>query len=65
MKKVYYYHKCIECGSVYPSDKFYYVCPKCENLLLVERDEDWIDKNVGVGKQARLYIKKAIIGSKH
>ncbi|MFZ2969557.1 MAG: threonine synthase [Minisyncoccia bacterium] len=56
MKKVYYYHKCIECGSVYLPDRFYYVCPKCGNLLLVERDEQWIDKNVGVGKKAQRFF---------
>jgi len=64
MKKVYYRHKCIECGAVFEPDRFYYVCPKCGSLLLVERDEDWIDKNVGVGRRARLYFDSIRFGKK-
>jgi len=62
MKKVYYHHKCIECGSVFEPDRFYYICPKCGNLLLVERDEDWIDKYVGVGRQAKLHFDNIRFG---
>jgi len=49
MKKVYFWHKCIECGSVFQPDRFFYTCPKCNSLLLIERDEEWIDKQIGVG----------------
>lgn len=62
MKSLRFWHKCIECGSVYPPDKFYYTCPKCKGLLLVERDEDWIDKNVGVGKSAQLFFDRVRFG---
>ncbi len=62
MKKVYYYHKCIECGSVFLPDRFHYVCLKCGSLLLVERDEKWIDKHVGVGKRARQYFDRIRFG---
>jgi len=56
MKKVHFWHKCIECGSVFEPNKFYYTCPKCNGLLLLQRDEDWIDKHIGIGKQAQLFF---------
>lgn len=62
MKKMRFWHKCIECNSIFPPDRFYYICPKCSGLLLVERDEDWIDKNVGVGKQAQLFFDHVRFG---
>lgn len=62
MREVRFWHKCIECGSIYPPDKFYYTCPKCKGLLLVERDEDWIDKNVGVGREAQLFFDRVRFG---
>lgn len=62
MRKVWFWHKCIECGSIFLPDKFYYTCPKCSGLLLVERDEDWIDKNVGMGKRARFFFDHVRFG---
>jgi len=64
MKKSRFWHKCIECDSVYPPDRFYYVCPKCKGLLLVERDEEWVDENVGVGRQAQLFFDNVRFGQK-
>ena len=62
MKKVYFWHKCIGCGSVFQPDRFFYTCPECQGLLLVERDEEWIDKHVGVGRQARLFFDNIRFG---
>ncbi len=62
MKKVYFWHKCIECGSVFQPTQFFYTCPKCKGLLLVERDEDWIDKYIGIGKQAQLFFDNVRFG---
>lgn len=62
MRKVYFWHKCIECNSIFLPNRFYYTCPKCKSLLLVERDEDWIDKNVGTGKRARFFFDHVRFG---
>lgn len=62
MKKMHFWHKCIECNSTFLPEKFYYTCPKCGGLLLLERDEDWIEKNIGTGKQARLFFDDVRFG---
>ena len=64
MKKVYFWHKCIKCNSVFQPDRFIYICPKCNSLLLIERDEDWIDKYVGIGRQAQLFFDNIRFGKK-
>src|SRR3989344_1929652 len=64
MKKVYFWHKCIKCHSVYIPDNFYYDCPKCKGLLLIERDEEWIDNKIGVGEQAQLFFDNIRFGRK-
>lgn len=64
MKKVRFWHKCIKCNSIYLPNKFYYTCPKCKGLLLVERDEEWIDKNVGIGREAQLFFDNVRFGRK-
>ncbi len=64
MKKVHFWHKCIKCDSVFKPDRFFYTCPKCNNLLLIERDEKWIDKHVGVGKKAQSFFDKVRFGKK-
>lgn len=60
--KVYYWQECINCGTIIKPDNFCYTCPKCDNLLLVERDEDWIDKHVGKGKKARQFFNNIRYG---
>ena len=62
MKKVYFQHKCIKCDSQFKPDKFFYTCPNCGSLLLVERDEEYVDKTVGVGRQARLFFDNIRFG---
>lgn len=62
MKTPRFWHKCIECNSVFRPDKFYYTCPKCNGLFLVDRDEDWINKKIGVGKQAQLFFDNIRFG---
>ncbi len=64
MKKSRFWHKCLECNAVYLPDRFYYTCPKCKGLLLIERDEEWINKNVGIGRQAQLFFDNVRFGQK-
>jgi len=62
--KVYYWQRCIECNKVLPADNFFYICPQCGNLLLVERDEEYIDKIIGKGKKAQRYFDSIRFGKK-
>lgn len=64
MKKVRFWHKCINCNSIFQPDRFYYTCQKCKGLLLVHRDEDWINKKVGIGEQAQLFFDNIRFGRK-
>lgn len=64
MKKMYYWQRCIECNAVLLPDRFYYTCPKCGSLLLVERDETYVDATVGKGKKARDFFDSIRFGSK-
>lgn len=64
MNKVHFWQKCIECGAIVKPDNFYYVCPKCGGLFLVERDEEWIDKYVGQGKKAQQFFEEIRFGKK-
>ncbi|NOY35409.1 MAG: threonine synthase [bacterium] len=61
-KKVHFYHKCINCEKEFKPDRFFYTCPECGSLLLVERDEEYIDKHVGVGRQAQLFFDNIRFG---
>lgn len=62
MIKAYFWHKCIECNSKFQPTDFYYTCPRCDGLLLVERDEDWVEKTIGSGKQAQSFFDKIRFG---
>src|SRR3989339_450605 len=62
MKQVHYFQKCIACNSNFSPDRFYYTCPKCDNLLLIERNEEWIDKAVGRGKMAQRFFDSLRFG---
>lgn len=64
MSKVFFWQKCIECGLIAQPDNFYYVCPQCGGLFLVERDEEWIDRNVGKGKKAQQFFEEIRFGKK-
>lgn len=64
MKSVYYWQRCIGCNAKLLPDRFYYTCPKCNSLLLVERDEAFIDKTVGKGKKARSFFDSIRFGEK-
>lgn len=50
--------QCIQCGTAYPTDRFTYTCtrPDCGGLLLVQRDEDYIQSQVGYGESAQNYF---------
>lgn len=55
-----YQQRCIRCETVYPTDRFTYVCtqPGCKGLLLVERDEDAISHDIGSGEAARQHFDR-------
>lgn len=59
----YFWHECIECGTKQLNDKFYYTCPNCSGLLLVQRDEDYVKKTVGTGEKARKYFDELRYGA--
>lgn len=61
---MYYWQRCIECNTKLLPDQFYYTCPKCSSLLLVERDEEFIDKTIGIGKKARDFFDNIRFGEK-
>ena len=56
MDKTYFWYQCIVCGSTFEPDRFYRLCPGCHGLLMVERDEERIDWQVGQGREARNYF---------
>ncbi|MDO8264897.1 MAG: threonine synthase [Candidatus Parcubacteria bacterium] len=62
MKGIYFWHQCIECGSTFQPQNFFYVCPKCKGLLLVKRDEEWIDKHIGSGRKAQFFFDNIRFG---
>jgi len=45
-------------------DAFYYTCPDCSGLLLVQRDEDYIRSQIGSGEAAKLYFDNLRYGAK-
>lgn len=51
-----FWHQCISCSERFEPNKFYYTCPECPGLFLVERDEDFVREKVGEGKRAREYF---------
>ena len=56
MDKAFFWYQCIVCGSAFEPDRFYRLCPECRGLLMVERDEDRIDWQVGQGREAQDYF---------
>lgn len=59
-----YWHTCVECGATFKPDKFLYTCKKCDGLLLVERDEDFVKKMIGEGEAARNYFDTLRFGKR-
>ena len=56
MDKTYFWYQCIVCGSSFEPDRSYRLCPSCKGLLMVERDEERIDWQVGQGREAQNYF---------
>ena len=56
MDKTFFWYQCIVCGSAFEPDRFYRLCPECQGLLMVERDEERIDWQVGQGREAQNYF---------
>ncbi len=56
MDKTFFWYQCIVCGSAFEPDRFYRLCPRCRGLLMVERDEERIDWQVGQGREAQDYF---------
>lgn len=63
MQKSYFWHQCIDCGEHYQPDRFYYTCPKCNGLLLVHRDEDYVKSVIGEGAAAQKHFDDLRFGS--
>lgn len=57
-----FWHQCISCSERFEPNKFYYTCPKCFGLLLVERDEDFVRAKVGEGARAQEYLNHLRFG---
>src|SRR3990167_9479414 len=57
-----YWHQCIVCEKRFSPDRFLYICPDCDGLLMVYRDEDFVRSHVGEGAQARAYFNDLRFG---
>lgn len=55
LPKLYFAMKCIVCGKEAPADKNFYKC-ECGNLLMPERDEEYIASQLGGGVTKRIYF---------
>ncbi len=55
MKKITYryHHRGVVTGGIYPPDRFLYTDPKTGEILLVERDETYIKRKIGTGRDAQ------------
>lgn len=51
-----FWHECISCGKHLTPVRPYYVCPDCQGLLLVVRDDEAVQKTIGHGIKARSYF---------
>jgi threonine synthase len=58
-----FWHECIDCGQQFTPDRFLYVCPKCNGLLLVVRDEEAVQKMIGTGDKAKSYFDNLRYGN--
>ena len=58
-----YWHQCIECEKRFDPDRFLYVCPACGGLLMVVRDEHFVESKVGNGAHARAYFDDLRFGA--
>lgn len=62
MNTHYFWHRCVSCGKTHMPDTFFYTCPSCDGLLLVERDEEHIKKTLGTGKAIQTYFDNLRFG---
>ena len=56
MDEYHFWHECVSCGQTYAPTKSLYTCTKCSGLLMVTRDEDFVENTIGKGKQAKKYF---------
>ena len=63
MKNHHFWHVCVECNSRFAPDKFLYTCQKCDGLLLVERDDDYVKQLIGEGSVATAYFDNLRFGT--
>lgn len=63
MKNHHFWHVCVECNARFAPDKFLYTCQKCDGLLLVERDDDYVKQLVGEGSAATAYFDNLRFGT--
>lgn len=52
-----FWMKCISCGEIMPQDRPLHTCIKCDGLLMPERDEDYIRRKIGYGKDAQSHFR--------
>ncbi len=57
-----YFHQCISCGKKFEPNRFLYTCPECQDLLLVERDEEYVKEHIGTGKKAQAHFDRLRFG---
>jgi threonine synthase len=62
MNNHYFWHECVDCHTTFEPTKFNYTCSKCNGLLLVSRDEDYVKKVAGNGKTAREHFDRLRFG---
>ena len=60
--RVRYWQKCIQCEKVFYPIAFVYRCTSCNGLLMVERDEDYINRFIGTGEMAQRYFNNRRYG---
>lgn len=64
MNEYKYWHECVNCHARHVPDKFYYTCPDCGGLLLVKRDEQYVQSLIGTGQNARDYFDELRFGAR-
>jgi threonine synthase len=62
MSQSYFWHECVDCHTVFQPDEFLYTCSECGGLLLVARDEQYIEGNIGIGDRAREHFDELRFG---
>jgi threonine synthase len=60
--EMHYSVECISCGYKKPHNENNYICPKCQGLFLLDRDEEFIAREIGTGSDARNFFDNRRFG---